>query len=109
MGYSQVSVDEPAKSVPKSELKSGPKSRPKSGPFPQTTNVKRHVESVHERIKSHKCEFCGAAFAHKSHWLRHLKHDHKDRNIKNEVDTEISYSEVAVVEPEISFSEVSVI
>ena len=48
--------------------------------FPRYTNLKRHIDSVHEGKKPYKCQRCDANFGQKSGMKKHLKAVHDEKN-----------------------------
>ena len=48
--------------------------------FPRMTNLKRHIDSVHEGKKPYKCQRCDANFGQKSGMKKHLKVVHDEEN-----------------------------
>ena len=47
--------------------------------FKSKTNLRKHIEAVHEGKKPNKCEFCDAAFYRKVHLTRHVTSFHEGR------------------------------
>ena len=48
--------------------------------FPRNTNLKRHIDSVHEGKKPYKCQRCDANFGQLSGVKKHLKTIHDEKN-----------------------------
>ena len=44
--------------------------------FTNNSNLKRHVENVHN--KNHQCKFCDRTFAQKSNLKRHIDSQHRE-------------------------------
>ena len=44
------------------------------------SNLKRHIETVHEKKKEHKCEMCPSKFARKNALINHMKEEHIKSN-----------------------------
>ena len=47
--------------------------------FKSKTNLRKHIEAVHEGKKPNKCDFCDAAFYRKVHLNRHITSFHEGR------------------------------
>ena len=45
--------------------------------FRDKNKLKRHVETVHLKLKPYKCETCNKSFGEKSHMKRHVKNTHE--------------------------------
>ena len=45
--------------------------------FKDNNKLKRHVETVHLKLKPYKCETCNKSFGEKSHMKRHVKNTHE--------------------------------
>ena len=44
--------------------------------------LKRHLKTVHEGVKDHKCEHCGKEYTEKKSLRTHIKRDHE--NVREE-------------------------
>ena len=44
--------------------------------FLSKSHLKRHVESVHEKLKKHECEICEKKYYQKSHLKEHVQSAH---------------------------------
>jgi uncharacterized Zn-finger protein len=48
--------------------------------FFQHTDLKKHIECVHEKIKPHKCSICKKSFGHKGNLKSHIQMIPKENN-----------------------------
>ena len=44
--------------------------------FGQNNDLKRHVKTVHQKLRDYKCEDCFKPYGLKKHLIRHLKTVH---------------------------------
>ena len=44
--------------------------------FPSKAHLKRHVDSVHEKLKKHECNICEKKYYQKSHLKEHVQTAH---------------------------------
>ena len=47
--------------------------------FATESNLKRHIQSIHEGKKPFKCNICDGEFAQKNHVKRHIRSVHEEK------------------------------
>ena len=59
-------------------------------------SMRLHIKTIHEGIKSHKCQICDYATSNKTRLQGHMRHNHKfeiEKPEEDEKNSEQSYSE----------------
>ena len=62
--------------------------------FSDKSKLKRHVSSVHEGKRPHKCDICGACFTQKSHMDGHVATVHGKKSAENQIKGTLFFQKV---------------